>query len=43
MADKEFFDESTEQSQVKSAIVHDYFLEWSRVNAVHLRTRFPSG
>lgn len=29
--DQEFFDESTEQSQVKTAIVHDYFKEWARV------------
>ncbi len=27
----DFFHESTEQSQLKSAIVHEYFVQWSRV------------
>jgi three-Cys-motif partner protein len=31
MADSTFFDESTEQSQVKAAIVTKYFLAWARV------------
>lgn len=31
MVNKEFFDESTEQSRVKAAIVHEYFWAWAKV------------
>ena len=31
MADNSFFDESTEQSQVKTAIVTKYFWAWAKV------------
>lgn len=39
MSEKDFFEEQTEQSEIKTEIVHEYFWIWSHIIANHLKKK----